>query len=887
MLPSRDDFWIERVRRERQYHRSTFAAVVTLIHDDGTVDVRMVASGGAAFYRVPILGQLTVSVGSIVTVQRIGDYRGNNYQVTGHLASSAPPGGGYDPTIPAATSEEVVAARDSEVYGAHDTLDERLEAGDDAGLGDGKVKAVHLAPGTFPRVHDPRSLVPDGAFEVVQDAALAWWMGSYGPATIARVAGDGTAGGACLEFSARTEANTAAGIYVRFRTHSTNAALAPLDEGGIFAVGISAKRVGAADGNVIGLVIECYDRDLALLGTLTPITFAPPTDAWLRQAPIFIGPDQDYTWPAGTRYIRVQVRDTSSGMGAVNRVDMVVVRRGIQIADIADFEGGGGDHAALSNLDFPSAGHTGNLGITKADPEVRLTDTGDSEYTRVTRADTDALAARYNRVYKPGAAGYAIDLDGAQDYITLGTDAAFNLTGDHSIEMWVKTSSAARRGLFHRLENGGAYPGYNFELGGFAGAAGQLAYYNGNTGWKYGTSTNVINNGSWHHIVIVVDADVGGTFYKDGVADGDWADTTSGPPSAGAIAAEIGRSYAGGNFFLGALDEVRVYSKALSAGEVTAHYNAGAGQYGAPEANLVAGWHLDEGSGVTVADYSGNAHTGTLKPTGNEPGFVAGKFNIPGGETEVTVWQSQDGVDPNEKGIQRFGDPDGRTELRGVLEIQQRLTPANPASGKRRLFVDSADGKLRVLTSSGKNISLEERAGFRVIDAKNLLPDGAFEVDDDADGVPDWWTWPASSGGTRTLITTDSVSGRQCVQFDRTVASVGIDMYAQANRGLVDGRYIPINRAFTYSVAIWMRAVWAQAQNVIQVWVYQADRSGGYLTATMVINITPDVDWVQQVATIGPAAWHADAVYAYILVRDASTSVAAVTRVDCVRFWLP
>ena len=44
---------------------------------------------------------------------------------------------------------------------------------------------------------------------------------------------------------------------------------------------------------------------------------------------------------------------------------------------------------------------TGNLAVSKADPELKLTDTGDSEYTRVTRTDTSGKATRYNRVTEP------------------------------------------------------------------------------------------------------------------------------------------------------------------------------------------------------------------------------------------------------------------------------------------------------------------------------------------------------------------------------------------------------------------------------------------------------------------------------------------------------
>jgi hypothetical protein len=44
-------------------------------------------------------------------------------------------------------------------------------------------------------------------------------------------------------------------------------------------------------------------------------------------------------------------------------------------------------------------------------------------------------------------------------------------------------------------------------------------------------------------------------------------------------------------------------------------------------------------------------------------------------------------------------------------DFAQIIAPANPAAGTRRVFVDSADGKLKVRTSAGVSVSLEEQGG--------------------------------------------------------------------------------------------------------------------------------------------------------------------------------
>jgi hypothetical protein len=57
-------------------------------------------------------------------------------------------------------------------------------------------------------------------------------------------------------------------------------------------------------------------------------------------------------------------------------------------------------------------------------------------------------------------------------------------------------------------------------------------------------------------------------------------------------------------------DEVRVYTLAKTAAQIAADYNSGLGSCGAgAEAGLWGGWHLDEGSGSTAADYGCPAST--------------------------------------------------------------------------------------------------------------------------------------------------------------------------------------------------------------------------------------------------------------------------------------
>lgn len=71
--------------------------------------------------------------------------------------------------------------------------------------------------------------------------------------------------------------------------------------------------------------------------------------------------------------------------------------------------------------------------------------------------------------------------------------------------------------------------------------------------------------------------------------------------------------------FNGVISELRVYTKAMTAGEVTASYTAG--RTGALGSNIAAAWNFQENTGTTVTDYSGNGRTGILAP-GSGAGWV-------------------------------------------------------------------------------------------------------------------------------------------------------------------------------------------------------------------------------------------------------------------------
>lgn len=143
----------------------------------------------------------------------------------------------------------------------------------------------------------------------------------------------------------------------------------------------------------------------------------------------------------------------------------------------------------------------------------------------------------------------------------------------------------------------------------------------------------IVNDDQWHQGCVVVEGAGGGTpytttelkLYVDGILNKSQPllktmskilDSTGQPTTAPFY---IGARNTSQLFFNGSIDEVQVWSKALSAEEAKTLYNGGNGVAGTPQSDLVGLWHLDEGAGDLVYDSSNNNNHGIFK---NDPPYI-------------------------------------------------------------------------------------------------------------------------------------------------------------------------------------------------------------------------------------------------------------------------
>ena len=287
-----------------------------------------------------------------------------------------------------------------------------------------------------------------------------------------------------------------------------------------------------------------------------------------------------------------------------------------------------------------------DIDVYKADGEIRITDIGNDEYTRITKADTNNVAARYNRV--EGTLGLLFDGTGVNKVELPLTPNDVKTANAFSFGGWFLRNNDEAAG--YTLCQGGVAPNYvTLELlrtGGGLRVYRVAVVIGGITRMNFDTAvTYEIDTFYCAYVVVTATTLV---LYVNGVVIGNDGYAGAGGDFSGAII--LGAS-AAGNDLKGTMDEWRFYSGALVPATILDIFNSRANDDN--PADMVAGYHFDDDLTDYIAAYDGTATTEVYGP-GAVPGLV-----------EVTVWDSRDGSALGEQGIITFGHSEGRTQLQG------------------------------------------------------------------------------------------------------------------------------------------------------------------------------------------------------------------------------
>lgn len=239
-----------------------------------------------------------------------------------------------------------------------------------------------------------------------------------------------------------------------------------------------------------------------------------------------------------------------------------------------------------------------------------------------------------------GKVGQGIQFDGEDDDITFTGPA---LTNTHTISFWIypQSSQPAAYSTIITRSTLSPYPGLMY-----TGSDSKITYYY-SADHKNNTALPL---NTWSHIVASV-SNGSLTFYLNGSADG----TASGVP---AWTVQDMATNVWNEDLKARLDEVRVYSRALSAKEVNQLYKRGQVKLNTSPVDLLTnglvGYWTFDGKDIdwdtnTVTDRSGNGNTGSILNVATSSGQVIGKVGqaisfLPNGADAVNTgnWDEVD-----------------------------------------------------------------------------------------------------------------------------------------------------------------------------------------------------------------------------------------------------
>jgi hypothetical protein len=191
---------------------------------------------------------------------------------------------------------------------------------------------------------------------------------------------------------------------------------------------------------------------------------------------------------------------------------------------------------------------------------------------------------------QPGAiadGNKAMTFNGTTGRITAGNIAALNfLAGSYTIEAWVYPLAGG--GYFAVVGKGQLTTTTGWRA--FIVSSNNLCLFWGNDSSTYATSTLPITTGAWHHLIWGYNATASAVFYAvDGVYESFAAANHSVTSTdVVTISGDASSTY----FVNGRIDEVAIYSRALTPAEITAHFKAATGGTRRPDLpfwTLVAG----------------------------------------------------------------------------------------------------------------------------------------------------------------------------------------------------------------------------------------------------------------------------------------------------------
>lgn len=291
---------------------------------------------------------------------------------------------------------------------------------------------------------------------------------------------------------------------------------------------------------------------------------------------------------SGTYYVQI-----TDGSGCIDRDTVSLVLNPVPPT------GTGSCRIGTGVVQLSASGSSGNYNWYDAPAGGNFLGTGSSFTTPEVSLTTNFYVAA-------APDNYSLDFDGTDDYVAVGNPSELQISGDLTIEMWLKPANfSARRNPYNKAYGGEGTITQETN--------GTLNFYYGTSGadaipYQGFNSLAALNLNEWNHIAIVRDlTNMQLYWYINGVLTNQTAASYA-TATIGANQVFIGDGYV--SPYAGRIDEVRVWKSARTQAEIQSNITTCCDCQADP--NLVAYWDFDDAAGTTLTDKSNNANHGTL-----------------------------------------------------------------------------------------------------------------------------------------------------------------------------------------------------------------------------------------------------------------------------------
>jgi hypothetical protein len=321
-----------------------------------------------------------------------------------------------------------------------------------------------------------------------------------------------------------------------------------------------------------------------VLGAITEVQNAIPSAGWYHIAGVYD--------PQASPQARIYINGASAG--SANSTGAVTNSLNVRIGAMywTDNYGIGNDrlngradevmlfNRALSASEIASIYNADSEGICRPSvaPPAGLTSWWKGESNANDQLGLNNATLQGGATFTTGKVGQAFSFDGVNDYVLIGDPipASLKFQNEITLEAWVYiTEYAPGMGLIVGSQYDTNHAGASLILNCQDSPIGSIYFDIGDGSWHNTVTSTLLPLNQWVHIVATRKANEDGKVYFNGVLQPSTSQAWSGSISYSGAWYAIGQQKDQNRPFKGLIDEVRVYSRALSANEISAIYNAG------------------------------------------------------------------------------------------------------------------------------------------------------------------------------------------------------------------------------------------------------------------------------------------------------------------------